>query len=312
MIRSTAFGYRSECGGVETLSGRFRSFAPSFFGDRRRILRTEFLKWNKKYVLASRRSLSRGLGLRVTKEEMMSAGLWARECHYLSLPEGVEKPLPVKPSRLDQDHKPRGWSLRFVEHLTKEVREKSKEAGPAFVACAWTRPEGILEPPSEKEWRRQVSRTGYSWNNTARPLPKFARLLGLSTRNAGRYLRPKILRYGKDGEESICRLRECELADIQRKFRRRVWLPDDFLTKSQIRAQSTGVSVAPRPEIQFEEKGEEDRPTEGITFTMRGKVVAVPEEEGTLYLGIQSCRVLNSGSVLYGPPPTFNSSLIEA
>lgn len=81
---------------------------------------------------------------------------------------------------------------------------------------------------------------------------------------------------------------------------------DDFLTKSQKEARPAGFAMSV---LEFKEKEsvEEYGPMYGTTFTLRGKVVPIPEEGGTLYFGTQSCRVLNSGSVLYGPPPMFPS-----
>ncbi|BCH36626.1 RNA-dependent RNA polymerase [Aspergillus fumigatus botourmiavirus 1] len=231
MIRSTAFGYRAEPGGVETLAGRFKSFAPGFYGDRRSRLRIRFLQWNRKYVLASGRSLSRGLGIRVTRAELIGANLLDREDYYLSLPNGAERPLPPRPARLEQARIPEGWSLRRVERITREMRQKSKEAGPLFVECAWTFPsEGAgMEDTAEAKWRERVRMTGFTWVPQRTSLKRRARLLGLSPRNAGRYLRP--------------RLRDDDLRRIQSQFRKQLWLPDDWLTPNQMAAQPAVASL---------------------------------------------------------------------
>jgi len=232
MIRSTAFGYRADCGGVESIAGRYSSFAPGFFGDRRSQLRIRFLQWNRKYVIASQRSVTRGLGMCCTKAELIKSGLWEREAFYLSMPNQAERPLPAKMSRLQQDRIPEGWSLRPVQRITREIRKKTREAGPAFVACAWSSPK-YQEPQSESDWRLSVTRTGNTWVPQVASLRKRARLLGLSPRNAGRYLR--------------IRLQESDLRRVLEKYRRRVWLPDDWMTTNQMRAPpvvSTDLPVA--------------------------------------------------------------------
>jgi len=302
MIRSTAFGYRPDCGGVESLHGRWKSFAPAFHGNRRHLLRVRFLKWNRKYILASRRSLSRGLGMSVSKEELLEANLWERECYYLSLPDGVEKPLPVKPSRLDQERRPQGWSLQIVENLTKEIREKAKEAGPAFVACAWSTPEGLNEMPTDKDWQQQVRSSGYAWNPQPRDLLRKARLLGLSARNAGRFLRPKLLHYSRGGEGSVCCLRERELKEVQRVNRRRLWLPDGFLTKSTLVTRPAGNAETPR--LVYKEK--EVTPPEWMPKFF-GDVELVGLGDRTVATGFSRGGVplsvsFSHGKSFYGPP----------
>jgi hypothetical protein len=285
MIRSTAFGYRADCGGVESIAGRFRSFAPGFFGDRRSLLRIRFLQWNRKYVMASGRSLTRGLGLSLTKSELVRAGFWDREVHYLSLPDGAEKPLPAKMSRLEQDRKPRGWSLRPIEKMTKEIRDKTREAGPAFVACAWSYPK-IGRPQSESDWRRRVLETGYSWSPQMTSLKRRARLLGLSPRNALRYLRSN--------------LQESDLREIVRKYRLRAWLPDDWVIPHHLPVLPA-VERLPVATIQ-----EEPSEPVGLEVSVPGKVLRIREENSTLYWGCRSFRVFDHGGVSIGPPQVYH------
>nr|QNN89182.1 putative RNA dependent RNA polymerase [Pezizella ericae ourmia-like virus 1] len=283
MIRSSAFGYRPQDSGPETLHGRWKSFAPGFFGDRRSKLRILFLKQNRKYVLASRRSLSRGIGLSVSKSELIGANLWEREVYYLSLTAGIEKPLPVKPARLDQDRKPKGWSLRPVTRLTKEIREKSKEAGPAFVQCAWS-PSRVIEEMTSDEWMSKVRETGYAWMPSRVSLLKKARLLGLSSKAAGRYLRP--------------RLHEEDLRKFQRENRLRVWLPDEFLTKAQIASRPAVARVAPRDVTVVQDEEVEEQ--EVFIGSFQG---VIREDDANLVRGSAcSVRLFDRGGVGIGPP----------
>jgi len=211
MIRSTAFGYRPDCGGLESVAGRFRSFAPGFFGDRRRLLNVRFLQWNRKYICAGGRSLTRGLGMKVSREELARSGLLSWEDHFLSLEK--EWSLPARPATLEQNRIPAGWKLRTVEKITKEIREISRQAGPEFVQCAWSEITDVTcAEQSEREWKRAV------WETSNAPpvqssLRRRARLLGLSPRNTARLLR--------------ARLYDERLRSLQRQNRCRVWLPDN-------------------------------------------------------------------------------------
>jgi hypothetical protein len=241
MIRSTAFGYRPLGGpreGMDSLVGRFRSFCPGFYGDRRSILRTEFLRWNSKYVVMTRRSCTRGLGLPVRRSELIASGLWDRECFYLSLPKEAEKPLPARPSRLDQDRKPLGWELRPVERITKGLRRVMRRAGPLFVECAWSL-RGVRPPEEDSEWVRRVQDGTFFWgfDSSRKDIRSRARLLGLSPSNARRYLRPRI--YDEDlRKEGV--------------YRRRVWLPEREVTSLSSAALLAVDDDASRPRVQSE------------------------------------------------------------
>lgn len=246
-VRPCAFGYKVE-DGVASLAGRLKSHQVGFSGERKEILRIEFLKFNRRYVVASRRSLTRGLGCRVTRTELVRSGLLEREIHYLSLPKGAEKPLPVKRSRLQQDRIPVGWSLRTVREVTKEMRDESKKIGPEFVQCAWSHPE-LAEKEEESEWRERVYQTGFSWSSQIPSLKKRGKLLGLSPRNAYRYISTNRVR--SDGRvRSVQRLPQSELDLICRENAHRVWLPDAFLTREQMVALPTE-SWQPRGPVFF-------------------------------------------------------------
>jgi hypothetical protein len=291
------------------------------------------------------------LGLSVSKEELIGANLWERECFYLSLPDGVEKPLPVRPAKLEQERKPKGWSLQIVNTMTKEIREKAREAGPAFVGCAWSKPEGLTEMPTDKEWQRQVRESGYAWNGgfskraspfnveASSQLLRNARLLGLSARNTSRYLRPKVVRFARESDDDvvshdrdfkppslpgfvpgrlswsrpdrpsteadICRLRECDLSEIQKKNRRRVWLPDGFMDKIPKVTLPAGAADAPR----FVTKEKEEEVGDGMDcFSIPGRVVSYDEEDARMHFGVHQLRVFNNGRGFgYGPPPYYPS-----
>jgi hypothetical protein len=188
-LRSTAFGYSARDGGVESLRGRFDSFCPFFTGRRKEYLRVQWLKWNRNWIVASRRSLSRGLGLNVNESEVRSAGLWTRECFYLSM--AKETMLPVKRSTLDQVLRvPPDWVPRRVDRITKEMKKEMTGLAGAFVECAWSEVRGIF---NDSDFRDRVDDSP-NWTGEQRGLRRRARLLGLSPRNAGRFLKCKLTR----------------------------------------------------------------------------------------------------------------------
>jgi len=187
VVRSTAFGYSARDGSVESLVGRWRSSFPGFSGQRKELLRVEWLKFNRKWIVASRRSLSRGLGLNVSESELRSSGLWSRECFYLSM--AKETSLPVKRSVLDQVLRvPHDWEPRRVDKITKVMRKEMRDIAGAFVECAWSEVRGIF---NDSDYRDRVDDSP-NWLGEQRDSRRQSRLLGISIRNSRRYLKPRL------------------------------------------------------------------------------------------------------------------------
>jgi len=186
-LRSTSyFGMRE---GVDSLAGRAYSFCEGFSATRRSTMRPEWLRWNRKWIESSRRSITRGLGIGFSYGEIVSAGLWDREAWYLSLEK--EKPLPLVRKTVDASFLPEGYGFVRVEKLTREIRREQRELGPLFVEGAWNRPRliGACEL-SVQELIRQDCYDWYGWRNArSRDLKKRSSLLGLSPRNTVRFLR---------------------------------------------------------------------------------------------------------------------------
>jgi len=325
MIRSTAFGFRPDCGGVESLAGRFRSFAPHFFGDRRRSLNVRFLQWNRKYIWASGRSLTRGLGMKVDREELSRSNLLRFEEHYLSLDK--EEPLPMKQATLEQTRIPPGWSLQTVEKITKEIRERSRLSGPEFVRCAWSPITDITTMEREKDWKRKVWITSNAPPGECSSVKRRAKLLGLSARNVNRLLR--------------VRLQDEDLRRIRSQHRRRVWLPDkeqpaaganaprycqvrfEPETESSELTPSLGRISIPygwRQNMRMTRSGDNTHRQEEEEVGMVGplefsnsKAVAYAEEDCVIFRGSSiSLRTYRCGGVGFGPPPTYCSDLLTA
>jgi hypothetical protein len=176
VVRSSAlFGVGQDR--LASLTGRYKSFTYGFFGQRRRSARSFFLRENRRFILASRRSVSRGLGMRVCRDSLIRSGLWDRECSYLSLP--MEKPLASIKSCWSVP--PEGYHLVSTGSITKEMNRASKGVSAAFVAAAWKRGKEVDNDLKGDIWcgtscvfRSSIGRKmlGISANNTRRMLER--------------------------------------------------------------------------------------------------------------------------------------------
>jgi len=92
-----------------SLAGSCRSFTRGFSGEAKIIAETIFLRWFKKQIVTSGRSIRRGLGIRVSIPAIRWCGLWKRECWYFDKVEGSVDVLPESPSRLHWISVPPGW-----------------------------------------------------------------------------------------------------------------------------------------------------------------------------------------------------------
>jgi len=117
---------------IESLNGRFYSACSGYGGRRRSVVRALFLRRNQKPIHASRRSVTRGLGMAAGEQEIKDAGLWFRELYYL---EQVEEPL--LPS-LDGRVPVRGWKQVPKAWLAKESHKSWEQRwAAACVYHAW-------------------------------------------------------------------------------------------------------------------------------------------------------------------------------
>lgn len=170
---------------IRGLVGRFFSFCPGFTGRRRSLLRTWWLRENRGLIMASRRSLSRGLGLPVKLDELMRSCLWDREAWYLSFP--AERPLPSPFS--EWSRRPKGYEYHRVYRVTKEIKNERRQVAAAFVAAAWEDPLG-----DEDRWEEDLVQglpDFCAWSyQRRRGLIRRAELLRMSVPNTRRFLRP--------------------------------------------------------------------------------------------------------------------------
>jgi len=118
---------------ISSLNGRFYSACSGYGGMRRSVVRTEFLRRNQKAIHASRRSVTRGLGLAAGEQEIRDSGLWFRELFYL---EQVEEPfIPT----LDERVPVQGWRQVPKSWISSQesIRDWEQRWSAACVYHAW-------------------------------------------------------------------------------------------------------------------------------------------------------------------------------
>jgi len=224
-IRSSAFGFRTPDDPVASFRGRWERVRKDFPCGKLVLssLAEWFLRLNIRYVVASRRSVTRGLDVLLPPSAFMACNMWKRECWYLSL--SKEDPLPLSPAQRAKLRIPHGWQCARVENVSKEMTEVSRGIGPEFVAQAWTPypdPGDAVLEARRRRYEEEVALAPYYLPGTRMALSKRARLLRLSASNAKRYLRPSVLM--GSGVETCPDV-------IVRSYRprgRRIWLPTGF------------------------------------------------------------------------------------
>jgi hypothetical protein len=278
-VRSTAFGFGRLEDGVAGLTGRWHRVRKDYPCSKRvlAILESWFLRVNVRYIVASRRSITRGLDMKFSPGAISRANLWKREGWYLS--QEIEFPMPVRPALLDQLRIPDGWELRRVERITKELKEKSREAGPAFVECAWS--------PATLTTRERYARFEDAKKLGPRYCPdrlvgptKRARLLKLSKCNAKRYLRPGLLR--EEGWVTD----PYRILDIYRPVGKKIWLPVEVPRRT-----------LPEPQVEEDDTAWEAVPhvPSNLTFLRR---------DGSL-----ACVKILGEGVEMAPPPSYHRTV---
>lgn len=175
-------GKERQCERISSLASRFRSFAPGY-GFRKRIsLNAFFLNENLNTVYRCRRSLTRGMGMKVGRETLHSCGLWFRELFYLEKWSEPELPsfsfaemrcnnLPVGWKRVSSYRYPKamvnGWRMRLAHELVKS---------------AWTS-DVVDDRTAEERWMVACDTGADKWGIGSMVNAKLARLAKISRRD---------------------------------------------------------------------------------------------------------------------------------
>lgn len=152
-----------------------------------------FLTENQSAILRSRRSITRGLGMKVSEETLRRCGLWHRELFYLE--NETEPPLPTMSfSQLKCNDLPGGWVRASAHwHPREVVRGWSYRLSHEMVKSAWTR-SPINDSEAEEKWMRALDEGVSPWG-----LPSFGKDMGRLLRMSRRQLwRWRVLRGNSD------------------------------------------------------------------------------------------------------------------
>jgi hypothetical protein len=115
---------------IRSLNGRYYSACAGYGRARRETVRSFVLHQNQKAIHASRRSITRGLGLAASRKMLHDLGLWHRELYYLE--QVVERPVPS----LSKGEIPEGWR-QLPLHLVPDREYWQSEWSWACVEHAW-------------------------------------------------------------------------------------------------------------------------------------------------------------------------------
>jgi hypothetical protein len=290
-IRSTAFGFKDVEDGVYSLRGRWQRVLQDYPCSKRKrvVLGTHFLRLNTKYVVASRRSVTRGLDMVMPYQSLMACNLWRRECFYLSFPK--EDPLPISPKASSNLRIPEGWECRRIEEPTEEMLSVQREIGPLFLALAWENGEVSDEALARARYEEAVRLAPSFRAANIKSRRKQARLLRLSLANTRRFLKPSILRDGRVLRDPA------EIVKIYRPGGKRLWLPIGFLNRDQFSLKGLGT-------VQEEKHLE---PTPGLCLG-RGTVwdCSSEDEQPRLVQALPGAKVkLFKGYIGIGAPTCF-------
>jgi hypothetical protein len=133
---------------VLSLNSRFYSAAVSMGRQRRAIVRRFFVRQNEKAVHASRRSITRGLGLDLDEGDLRSIGLWNRELFYLE--QDREVPLP----RMASGGVPKGFVKVSAHRVSPEmVKEGEDRFNSALLHYNWNEPYDREEYSEDQAFR---------------------------------------------------------------------------------------------------------------------------------------------------------------
>ncbi|QDW80875.1 RNA-dependent RNA polymerase [Colletotrichum gloeosporioides ourmia-like virus 1] len=147
-IRSKAFfGLTEEDkeGSPYSFVGRYKSFCPGYFGQKRWYLRTLFLQGNRDQIMKSGGSLNRRFQMNIPAWVLRDSQLLSREASFLDLP--AEKPPPMEKSEWSK--RPKGFRIAYSASKKEYSEEEKEELIEAQVQSAW-------EGPDEDEDYRQV------------------------------------------------------------------------------------------------------------------------------------------------------------
>jgi len=151
-----------ECEKIMSLAPRFRSMAVGMGARARSKFELCFLQQNVNTVLRCRRSLTRGMGMKVSEEVLRASGLWNRELFYLE--NEVEPPLPaISFSQLKCNNLPPGWTKVSPHWYNSEVVRGWKfRHVHEMVQRAWTDPV-LTDSEAEVKWMQRLDEGVSPW-----------------------------------------------------------------------------------------------------------------------------------------------------
>ncbi|QGY72548.1 RNA dependent RNA polymerase [Plasmopara viticola lesion associated ourmia-like virus 18] len=269
------------CEQISSLHGRFHSFHQGFFGIRKRLLQAFFLNENRGNIFRSRRSVTRALGLKVDEGVLRGTDLWHRELYYLE--QDNELPLPSRSfSEVRCNDIPKSWT-RVSPHWypADQVKEWGRQFAAETIQNAWEN-DVLLAEDAEKEWwtAHDMGCSPYSLSGLGNRI----------MRSMLRLTKPQLWRwYTQRRNKSV-------FGRVNFSRGKGVWRPDTTA------AQADCV-----------EHGDVDEKGKVELKVCVGTIWEEFEEDVRLVRAGPGTAVrFTSGRAFFGPPPTYDSSLLQS
>ncbi|QGY72544.1 RNA dependent RNA polymerase [Plasmopara viticola lesion associated ourmia-like virus 14] len=176
-----------ECEKISSLANRFYSFAVGYGKERREKLARWFLTNNMATIHRCRRSLTRGMGIKVSEGTLRATGLWHRELFYLE--HSSEPALPTKSfAEIWSNDTPSGWTRVSPRWYPREVlRGWEYRYSHETVANAWKN-DVNADPLAAERWMEWCDQGCSTWGLGSFVNTRMRKLLGLSRKELWRYV----------------------------------------------------------------------------------------------------------------------------
>ncbi|QGY72546.1 RNA dependent RNA polymerase [Plasmopara viticola lesion associated ourmia-like virus 16] len=269
------------CEKIASLKSRFYSCGVGFGGDRKDLVRAFFVAENRSYVMRSRRSLTRALEIDVGRGVLEGLDLWHRELYYLE--QDSERPLPSSSyASMRANDLPTGYS-RVSPHWypKQDIQEWSRQFSAETVVNAWEKPV-LSDSDAEEKWWREHDQGCPSWTLSGWNQTLLRRMMKLTRAQMWRWL--------------VCRRNASVFGRLSFKRGCGVWKPDSTLV------EENAVVIAGD-----DEKGK-------VELKMRVGTIWEDEENYVRLVrpGPGTAVRFTAGRAFFGPPPTFDSSLLQS
>ncbi|QKI79931.1 RNA-dependent RNA polymerase [Erysiphe necator associated ourmia-like virus 101] len=176
---------------LQSLQGRFKALTPNMGQKRRSPFVQLFLKSNSHTIYCSRRSVTRGLGLRVSKDDLIKSHLWKRELYYLNSVSEPDMPT-VKVNELQSGGLPAGFEQSSPLSYTKQQIRSYKDRMMALMNKMQWENDMISKEDGEDEWWSKLREGCSPWGVGSLISRRTLRLIKMTRNQAWQYIYSRL------------------------------------------------------------------------------------------------------------------------